>query len=49
VASAVPGGDEELDGAQEVTARSKRWSTALRVSCNDGDERLELGVAAVLF
>jgi hypothetical protein len=37
----VLGGDEVLDGVQESTAMTTVCSEISKVSCNDGDGRLE--------
>jgi hypothetical protein len=42
-------GDEVLDGVQEITARSKAWSSISGASCNGVKPRLELGDLAAVF
>jgi hypothetical protein len=41
-------GDEVLDGVQEITARSKAWSSISEASCNGVQPQLELDDLAVV-
>jgi hypothetical protein len=42
-------GDEVLNGVQEITVRSKVWSSISEASCNGVKPRLELGDLAAVF